>query len=507
MSRTWVFPGLLAVVRPPVVAALAALVPMALLALLPLGGGSVLAADPSPSPIVFARPQYLVWWDSHQTMDGPVVDKTYALFTQLPVEPGHFVVPDGNGGVFHYSGRVVGGPYSDDGELCAEMISLGIQSLEAWPPGAYAPYVDCAQYRAPAVPSATSGGSGAGETAGTTAGSDGGSSSGGSSNGGSSSGGSGEPSPEALDIAAGLIGILLFGGGFVGLRSTGGGPGTAPPPDAPPADTPPPDAPPPADPQSADHRPPDQQAPDPCADQVAALATASLRARGLNDLIQQSQRYERILEHQDAVLANLTIPGSVLLDFGFLAGSVAGGVGAGVELFAARTFWKAAGEALVKDVAKELLKQGFNLYGDASFDLESLGKETKEGGAKAYLLRKIRDSIVNRKFFGELSPNRPVRAARNMGEYTSLMKEMEAYGDSVAGPIVDALGNALDIYSGTMSYLTLKDQLEHLGRLRMSAHDARYQLELRLEDALGAMQSARERLDHCRLINAPGWQP
>lgn len=104
--------------------------------LLALGSGAAFAADPSPepTPIVFNSPQYLVWWESHMTYNGPVVDQVYDLFTEGPVEPGHFVVPDGSGGVFHYSGRLVGGPYRTDTELCPQMIALGIEALQVWPP-------------------------------------------------------------------------------------------------------------------------------------------------------------------------------------------------------------------------------------------------------------------------------------------------------------------------------------------------------------------------------------
>src|ERR1035437_10772125 len=93
--------------------------------------------------MVLNPPQYLLWWDHHATMNGDVVDHVYRLYTAPPDANGNFTVPDGSGGVFHYVGRLVGGPYTTDTQLCPVMRQFGIESLDLWPPGDYSPTVTC----------------------------------------------------------------------------------------------------------------------------------------------------------------------------------------------------------------------------------------------------------------------------------------------------------------------------------------------------------------------------
>jgi hypothetical protein len=75
-----------------------------------------LADDPtaSPGPLVFHVPQYLVYMESHATMDGPVRDNAYWLYIAPPDADGNFAVPGGDGSVWHYSGRLVGGPFTGE---------------------------------------------------------------------------------------------------------------------------------------------------------------------------------------------------------------------------------------------------------------------------------------------------------------------------------------------------------------------------------------------------------
>ena len=81
-----------------------------------------LAVDetPTPTPVVLRRPQYLVFMESHDTYNGPVEDGAYWLYPYLPDGDAgtHFAVPDGGGLLWHYTGSVVGGPFTTDADAC-----------------------------------------------------------------------------------------------------------------------------------------------------------------------------------------------------------------------------------------------------------------------------------------------------------------------------------------------------------------------------------------------------
>ncbi len=434
---------------------------------------TVLADDPSPTPVVFPQPHFLVWMDDHGTIDGLVQDQAYWLYPYPPDNGTDFRVPDGNGGVYHYRGHVVSGPYSSDTDACPAMIALGIDSLETWAThaGESPMTVDCRRFRAPAdTPAAATTGPEAGTGSGVTTGSD------------------TEPDPESLGIAVALIGLLLFGGGAAGVVIGGR---TRPIPDFGPG----------ARSDIDTHQQPDRPAPDPCADEAAAVSRASLQGRYLNGLLASGRHYEAILQAEIDRLANLVLPGSVLLDLGFAAGGLSGGLGPKI---AAKTFLGALGEAVGKDVIKDLAKQGL---GSDAFEPGATAGEGGLSAAKQVLLTAIRDSIVNRKFFGELSPASPVRAFPDFGSYVQFEKQLEGFADDVAGPIADGVGAMLDLYSGVMDGLALKDKLDHLRGIRDQIADQTANLEVRLESAIEAQQFAADRLTHCRTINAPGWRP
>ena len=426
----------------------------------------VAAADPSaaPSPKVFHNPQYLVFMESHQTYNGPVVDNAYWLYVAPPDEDGHFAVPDGTGGVFHYQGRLVGGPFAGEADACPAMLAVGVESLQAWvvAAGETAQVADCraSLATAPPIPSA-------------------GASTGGSSN-APSSGQGAQADADDLGLALALIGALLLGGGAAGTIVAGRG--------------------------EAARRTPEEPGPpaDPCAEQEAAVARASATGRYLNDLLASSRRYHALIEREIDVLAGLVLPGSVLLDLGFLAGSLSGGTGA--KIVATRSFLGALGESVAKDVAKELGKQALGSAGDA-LDPGAVASEGGLSGTKQVLLTAIRDSIVNRRFFGELSPAGPTRVFRDYGAYRAFEQELEGFADSVAGPIADGVGALLDLYNGVVDGLAMKDKLDSMRMTRDRLADEIVGLELRLEDALDEHRFAADRLAHCRTINAPGWRP
>ena len=428
----------------------------------------VAAADPSPAPtpIVLAPPQYLEFWEGHATVNGPVVDNAYALFTTPPEADGSLLVPDGEGGNFHYRARLVGGPFTDDRALCAQMISLGIKSLSAWPPGAYAPIVTCDAYR----PATSAPGAGA-------------------SNGGTGPGPGGGPTDEEIDIAAGLIGLLLFGGGLAGVAlaggsaaggalatpgGVGGAPGgpvlVLPPPAELPAETPPAETP------QAD-RPP----PDPCSGQVTALEAASSRARDIAYGLQSARRFQAAIDQEIARLANWTIPMSFGVDLAFLLGGFASKLGPG--LIAERLAWKIT-EGMAKDVTKSLVKAALGADDPGLVDLIT---KAAKGGSKASFKDAVKEGLL------------AGAARRGMAG-----KELARFSEEIAGPMADLFGHTWSIYSTVDSVGGLMGRLNEMRARMLDLYESISEFEIVQRDALDAMEAARHALDFCRALNAPG---
>ena len=466
-----------------------------------LGAASVLSAltlpavalaadpqpEPEPTPVVLPQPHYLVFMESHDSYNGPVVDEAYWLYPYLPDgEDGtHFAVPDGTGLVWHYKGSVIAGPFITDEEACPAMLAAGVTSLDAWTTmaGEQEKVVNCSRFLATPEPTA------APQTPepATSSDPDAGAAPGATTSPATSPTGSDEPTEEDIGLAVAIIGVLLFGGGAAGAVAGRGGPTLMEPPAAQlPADTEP---------------PADEPPPDPCADQAAAVEQASLKGRYLNHLLAESRAYEAILQAQIDRLANLVLPGSVMLDLGFAAGGISGGASRAVIATAG---WKKLAEAVAKDLIKEIAKQAL----EAEFDPGDLGKEGGLSSSKAAVLEMLERSVVNRKFFAEFSPvPGQVVPVRNRGAYSAFTKSLEEYGASVAEPIASAIGTAFDLYTGALDGITLKQKLDNLRASRDLILDRQAEMEIELEDVIGAQRFAAERLAHCREINAPGWKP
>jgi hypothetical protein len=442
---------------------------------------SVVAADPSPgpTPLVFHTPQYLVFMESHQTMNGPVTDNVYWLYISPPDADGAFVVPDGGGGVWHYSGRLIGGPFTGAADACPAMLGVGVTSLQAWwvAAGEDAQVADCAVYAATPKPASTAAAAAGPGSVGSTA---------------------GEPtSPAGRDstgIILAVLGALLAGGGVVVSRTgrplapVAIGPGGRSEVDATPPEPP---------------EPPEPPA-DPCAGLVADEARASAAGRYLNDLLASCRRYEALLQEQIDVLANLVLPGSVLLDLGFAAGGLSGGLGP--KLIATTGFRQALGEAVAKDLLKELAKQGLGSAG-GGLDPEKLRSEGNKSAVKETILTAVQQGITHTHFFDSLWPAAPEKVFRSAGEYGKFLGEMREFSESVAEPIKSGIGAVIDLYQGVSDGLEMKARLDQLRAQRDRIADRRVDLEMKFESALEAQHFAAERLAHCRSINDPSWRP
>jgi len=463
-----------------------------------LGAASVLAAltlpavalaadpEPEPTPVVLPQPHYLVFMESHQTYDGPVVDEVYWLYPYLPDgdDGTHFAVPDGGGGVWHYTGSVVGGPFTTDEEACPAMLAVGVESLTSWVTmaGEQQLVVDCSRFAATPEPTESTATTEPASTAGTLANADPGASSAPD----RAPAGDSEPTEEDIGLAVALIGLLLFGGGAAGVVVGRGGPTVMePPPGVLPADAEP----------TADEAPPD-----PCAEQAAEVERASLKGRYVNHLLAQSRAYEAILQAEIDRLANLVLPGSVMLDLGFAAGGISGGASRAVI---ATTGWKKFAEAVGKDLIKQVAKQA--LGGD--FALGPLANEGDLSARKAAVLDLLERSVVNRAFFAQFSPvPGQLVPVRDLTAYSAFRSALEDYGANVAEPIANAVGSMLDLYSGVIDGITLKRKLDNLRTNRDRILDMQAEMEIELEGAIDAQRFAADRLAHCREINAPGWR-
>jgi hypothetical protein len=443
-----------------------------------------LADDPSasPEPLVFHVPQYLVFMDYHQSMDGPVQDGAYWLYIDPPDEDGHFVVPGGDGPVWHYWGRLVGGPFEGEADACPAMLAVGVTSLQAWivAAGEDAQVANCAQFVATPEPVATAPELGTAAPDASAA---------------AASPAVADPAvteepydAESLGIAVALIGLLLFGGGAAL------GAGNRPPAPAPALPAPP--------------DPPAEPPPDPCFEQAEAAELASLRGRSINDLLATCRRHEALLQEQIDILANLVLPGSMMLDLGLAAGGLSGGLSGvlGRKLIASEGFRRAVGEAVVKDVLKELGKQALGSAG-GGLDAGQVGTEARNSAIKQSILEGAAAGITNQRFLGTPLASSPQRVFRNAGEYARFTRELDGFANGVMGPVKDGLGSLIGLYQGVTNGLELKARLDNLRAIRDRIADKRVELEIELEDTIDALRFAAERLAKCREVNAPGWRP
>ena len=459
----------------------------------PGAAGMALAADPSPAPtpLVFNTPQYLVWMESHGSSNGVVEDKAYWLYIAPPAENGYFAVPDGGGGTWHYTGRLIGGPFAGEADACPAMLGVGVTTLQAWIvyAGEEAQVVDCTRFLATEPPSAPTaapvGAAGGGGASGTEDPGD----------------TSADPASdedidaESLGLAVALIGFLLFGGGLLLNRGAREAPL--------PTDSGPES---PSDSETPGLPEPQEPPPDPCSAQADTLARASETGRYLNDLLASCRRYEALLQEQIDTLAYLVLPGSAMLDIGLAAGGLSGGISK--RLIGGETFAWALGEAVTKDLLKELAKQGLGSAG-GGLDGGNLLAQGTESTIKATILQAVEASIINNRFpFPDPAhPTPPTRVFRNPAEYDRFLKEIRGFAQDVATPIKDAVGSVIDLYQGVTSAIDLKDRLDGLRAQRDRIADERVDIELRFEDVLGDQQDAAERLAKCRELNSPDWRP
>jgi hypothetical protein len=461
----------------------------------------VLAADPTLAAIVFNPPQLLVWEDSHGTYDGPVVDNAYALVPNSEVDPknnGHFILPDGNGGVFHYFGHVVSGPFGGSTDLCPKLLALGIDFVSDLPGYNSLSAAECHSFLAPilaAAPAATDD-----PYAAATAPAD--RNAAGYVTGGNF-GDPGSPDPISLDIATALI-LALLGIGSIGVlaaifhqgpfaRPALAGVGPSAPsgealgvPGHPSAPT--------------QGRTQSGVSPDPCVTQMAALEAASAHGRGINSILSTLREFYAGLDQQIVLIEKAEIPATIGVDAAFLVGGqIAGKLGPG---FLPDTILGKIVEGLAKDQAKSLIKKtlGSGAFGLAGKALS--GGASAESAAKTTLKAVLKDSLSDHYASASMKGFRG-----SSFELLNTLPGKWKAADKIAGSMADAMGHLLTLYSSGASLATMVQQSAILREKAMTIYGDIADLQEEFASALQAQHFAADRLTHCRAVNAPGWQP
>lgn len=430
------------------------------------------AAEPSPSPVVFTRPQYLIWMEGHSTSNGPVVDRVYWLYTHPPDGDGtHFAVPDGSGLTFHYQGALIGGPFSSDVEACPAMLARGITSLTTWPPGQYEKVADCRRF----LPGeAGAAGAGAGGSGGTASGAPG----------AGLQGAAGSLDPARVGAAA--AGVALAAAGAAGLLRTGRRPRT---------------------PDPGGDQTTDDEQPDPCAEQQGDYDAASARVAVLSDLLQTNRRLVALVDRQVIQLANVMIPGSFGLDVAFILGGQWGSkIGWGIV---PKEILGKALDSVVKDIVKDIAKQALDAAGRSALDLSDFEARIAdaalkggEGGTKGLL-----KEILKLEIQGRQSSRLFSTASGSPEQLKARLTMLKDYQNLVTGPAVDTLSHVMSMYNAGIGVATLMEKLEILRIRRDTMLDATAELEVEHESAVNDARTAHDRLEYCRRVNSPDWRP
>jgi hypothetical protein len=474
------------------------------------------ADDPSPDPNwQFSAPVILVWMDNHGTLNGPVEDKAYMLVppgVEVKGEPGHYKLADGNGGVFHYFGYDVDGPFTNARDLCPRMIAEKIKDLYAWPWYDHGIQLDecraLAGLLTPAPAPADNAGGGSGiDTSGV------------------------EPTSSDLNLAAAIIWVLLLGalgtGGVVTVRhlarpraysssspgwsQAGGGawPATpparqAPPPYAPP---PPPGWPGPQAPASQpltqsgnpgqqDQRPNTQT--DPCAAETAALLAASVEARGIHSVLETLRALHAALQQQIVVIEQAAVPAELGVEASFLAAGAVGKVG---PAWVADTLLGKLVEGIAKDELKGFIKSYFASAGQSTLGAGDAAGKAGDAALKTTLKKLISDSLSDKYFAAS------VAGPQNAFEFVRKWPQRWAAADKAAGSAADAIGNLLTLSKTGMSLAGLVQQSAGLRQKAMAAYGEIAELEVALETALERQRETSRDLQRCRWVHTPGAGP
>lgn len=430
-----------------------------------------LAADPSPNPaFIFDAPVELVWMDNHGTYNGPVTDNEYMLVppgVEVAGEPGHYKLADGSGGVYHYFGHDVSGPYTDARDLCPFMAEKQIDLLYAWPWGDRGiSLTECAALNATPTPAATplptpaeSAGGGLGPVSPWAP--------------GWPPGGSG-PGGGVPVVPLAVAGVIIAGG-VLGLNEIRK----------------------PKKPAASQHS---AQNNDPCAAELTAEAIASAYARGINSVLATLRDFYANLQQQIVLLEDAAIPTEIGVETAFMAGSALGGkVGIGLvpETILGKIF-----EGVAKDQLKGLIKTSFKNAAVSVPGGAGAAIAARDAAAKAALKGLIKDSLSD-----HYLAQSTMGYHRGMDVLARSLPGKFKAADEIAGHMADSVDRLLTLYSTGMNLATLVQESSIMREKAMAIYGDIADLQEEFNSALERQAEAAGNLNRCRWVHSPTKEP
>lgn len=479
----------------------------------------VLAADPSPPPQAFARPLMLVAIDRKEWIHSEgsafpnelLEHNDYMLASpDDEVSPGDYAYPDVTGGFFHYIGRNISGPYLTRAELCPFMLA---NKLEYMPMAPYdpAPTILIAECQVvTAAPSAEASiatdppPSDAPEPTDAEI----------VAIGGTETNGPGAydvaevDDPIAMEIAVGLILLLLgIGGGVKALGlAFGVGPlATKPtlldrgvPTDAsavlPDGTTTQP-------PSSEPDRTRSNEGNDPCSTQLQGLEGASAHARGLNSVLAGLRDFAAQLDQQIVLIEKAAIPAEAGVEAAFLFGGAlapVGGIGWVPDILLGKIF-----EGVMKDQLKGVIKASLKSAGTSALPGGSEAAETLRDSAAEATLKGMMEDAISAKYLNA-SISGYHSSLSNLSN--SLPRKFEL-ADSIGRNMAEATNHMITLYNAGMSVADLVQQSAVLRQKQAAILDDISNIELAFEGATERMANLAQDLERCRWVHSPTKEP
>lgn len=469
--------------------------------------GPVLAADPSPTmPTDFPKPLEIVAVDRLEWLGDDLDHNDFILASRDDeVSPGNYDYVDATGGLFHFYGHDLAGPYTVRTDVCPFMVAHGLTALgtgvvehpdiptvlidecNAAGGNATAEAVIAAS-PAPADspdPAGVSGGVGDGV--------------------GSDSGTVGsEDDPIAMEIA---IALILFVLGIGGVKVLGVALGVGPLANRPPspldegAPTSSLDGAPGPMVQAPAQQPGQGQAQaDPCSSELTALEGISAHARGLNSVLAGLRDFAAQLDQQVVLVEKAAIPAEVGVEAAFLGGGAIGGaMGPGwiPDILLGKIV-----EGVAKDQLKGLIKTSLANAAVQAPTAAAAGGDARDEAAQSTLKGMLEEAVSNHYLHESIKGYHTSASALA----NSLPGKFEA-ADRIGGHMAEAVGNLITLYGTGMNVATLVQQSAILRRQLATILDDIARVELEFGTATERMSSLAQDLQRCRWVHSATKEP
>jgi hypothetical protein len=468
-----------------------------------------LAADPSPTPSLdFPKPQEIVAVDHIEWLGEAVQNNPYMLASKDDeVSPGNYDYKDATGGIFHFYGHDLAGPFAKRTDVCPFIVAhqlLGL-STGVWNPAIPAVLAaECVGVGTAALASVSPSGSDSPAPVAVAAG---GGVTPGSTGAGLTAPSTGADDPIALEIAIALICLAL---GIGGLKVLGVALGLGPFASRPPSllDE--------GAPLSGSNAIVDavvaqpgtigpshdqaQQPADPCAAELSALNGVSAHARGLNSVLAGLRDFAAQLDQQIVLLEQAAIPAEIGVETAFLAGGAIGG---------------AAGPGWIPDILLGKIVEGVakdQLKGVIKTSLANAAVQAPAGGTAA---ADVRDSAAQATLKGMLeeSLSNHYLAESIKGYHTSAtafansLPDKFAAADRIGGHMADAVGHLITLYGAGMNLETLVQQSAILRQQQAVILNDIAGVEGDFGNATERMTGLAQDLQRCRWVHSPTKEP